>query len=258
MEKTTYHVLDASKGEEYRQLRLEALKSNGNSVVESGSRFLKMTGQGQSDVTIIPVKKLKRLLDNLLSDIKGEGEFEQRKHREFDGRAGILVYESLQGLNAEILADRGFWRYLTVDVFFDIVHWRHPKNNGDRWGTNPSQFNRNMLFSLYIRGQIANQCTPEQCELLSTVNDVDLWTSHVIAVLYGSSATIVYSFIAYCASLMSADGTYDKFARLQIRELAKLLSAARSNFVFDLFDQRESDAVVKSLIPIARAKADKV
>ena len=48
---------------------------------------------------------------------------------EFDAIASIAVHKSLQ-LPPEIAGDSGFWRWLAIAEFPDVVDWRHPGKEG--------------------------------------------------------------------------------------------------------------------------------
>ena len=172
MAKSSFIGIEVKKGEAYRAARFAQVGLGAPSKLADPSEYFTRYGSPGEDVTRMPCALLNRNLTNLVKDaeaVKGK----LKANKKFYSEASKLTYDALSGLPGDIITSRDFWRYLAVDVLFDVVYWKYPNDNGDRWGTNPSQFNRSMPLALFIRGQIASACTKEELSYLDAVNDID-------------------------------------------------------------------------------------
>lgn len=253
-----YYSVSIDDCENYRSARRHAKETLGSSDVDPTivSRFLTQRGQAGEDVTYEPLQLLNRKLSRFVTEIERSGPRHAGKARQLlDQKAAMETYSVLEPLPTLVLNDHGFWRYAVVHALYDVIDWRYPKDNGTRWGASPSQQIRNVLFAWFVRGQLCRDFTDEQLSIVNRVGDIDIWTSHVIAVLHGSSPAIMFEFLLKCSSWQNSSGGYDEFSRLAFRDLAKQLQALRSNFVFDVIDPKTAMQIVDRLAKDSEANA---
>jgi len=253
MGKSSYLGLSVVGGEEYRRLRFE-FASGGSTIPPRLEDFVIRHGVAGQDDTAMACKVLAYELGGFREDALSSGSGDPIAS--FNPKAAAATYEHLSSLPGGVLADRDFWRYLSVHILFDVVSWLYPKDNGDRWGTNPNTFNRCAALSLFVRGRLATGCDAQARAAIDAVNDVDVWTSHVVAVSYGSAPQAVGPFMeAVLAWQDPKTGKLSGESRRKVRELSRLVTSARANFVFDLSDMETGREIVASLIPEAEHRA---
>ena len=250
MARSNYVGMDAERGEVYRTVRRAA----GANVAVAVDDYITRVGvQGQDDADRA-CRTLASELEDLMQDIEDDRLPSSEVAGAFYPRAATLTYSTLSQLPGDILTSPDFWRYLAVFHLYKVIDWIHPNDNGDRWGTNPSQFTRSMPLSLFIRGQISVGLDDADHVVVDGINDVDVWTSHVVAVLYGTAPRLVVEYMRVLSDWQDPKtGAFNALRREQLRELARLLTAARSNVVFDLTDARACREVVEGLVPYAEA-----
>ena len=254
MARSNFIGMQAEASELYRTLRRNV---EDRSQIPDPSPYVEHHGSPSKNDTEIPCRRLATKLQDLMEDLQDRGLSPAEQNREFFVEASAITFSLLSDLPGDVLADRGFWRYLAVYHLYDIVSWQYPSDNGDRWGTNGTQFVRSMPLALFIRGQLLSSKSAEDREIAARIQDVDIWTSHVAAVQYGSSPDLVLEFLRVVASWQ--DPKTHKFSgvrREQLRELARLLTAARSNFVVELMDRERCRQLVLSLVPEAERRGD--
>lgn len=253
-----YYSVSTEDCENYRSARRHVKVTSGSSDLDPTviSGFLTQRGQAGEDVTSEPLQLLNRKLSRYIEEIERTGPKHAGKARQLlDQKAARETYSILEPLPTLILNDHGFWRYAAVHALYDVVDWRYPKDNGTRWGSSPSQQIRNILYAWFVRGQLCRDYSSEQLSIVNRVGDIDIWTSHVIAVLHGSSPTIMYEFLVKCVNWQNGNGGYDDFSRLAFRDLAKQLQALRSNFVFDVIDPVTAKKIVDRLVKVSEENA---
>jgi hypothetical protein len=249
-----YYGLSAESAEQYRVARRTLQSQTGNSTAPTNvvQGFLTQKGQAGSDITDAPLQLLNRKLVRIMEDLEKSGPKNEKVRRQkFDSQAAPLVFETLNSLPFVILNDIDFWRYVAVHIMYDLVNWRYPKDNGSRWGSNPTQAIRTITYAWFIRGQLCQNFNPDEIALVNKVGDIDIWTSHVIAVLHGSSSAIMFEYFRKCVEWQKPNGGWDQWGRLAFRDLAKQLKALRSNYVFDIIDKLSAKQIVDRLAVVS-------
>lgn len=254
-----YFGVSAEDCDNYRLLRRETKAHTGSSEVdpEVARQFVTQKGNAGVDIADPSLKILNRKLSSLIVEID-EDETQQKRSRRhaLDNLAAPIVFQELNDLPMMILNDTMFWRYAAVHALYDVVDWCYPQNNGARWGANPTQNIRNVVYSWFVRGQLCQNYSPSQLEIVNRVGDIDIWTSHVIAVLHGSSPVVMIEFFRKCVEWQNPNGSYGKVARLAVRDLAKQLKELRSNYVFDVIDEESASEIVNRLSIVSQRNAE--
>ena len=253
-----YYGISASSCDEYRQARRKKKDETGSSELslEESRSFRTQKGQAGADIADAPLQLLNRKLERLVRDLDENGPKHLGKRRRLmDQQAAPLVFQLLNDLPIAVLNDFDFWRFAAVDAMYDVIDWRYPKDNGARWGSNPTQSIRTITYAWFVRGQLCENFSAEQLKTVNQVGDIDIWTSHVIAVLHGSSPSIMYEYFKKCVEWQNPNGGWSKWGRLAFRDLAKQLQALRSNYVFDVIDQESAASIVERLAKISEENA---
>lgn len=192
----------------------------------------------------------------------GEDPSDQTGNR-FEARACELVHRGMPGLPAVVLADPGFWRWLAVRHFRDLVEWRHGGRRPD--GAHPNNFGigatkRNLLYRMYFRAEISFDAAADEPYRLSRISDKDLWESHLLAVRAGNIRPFVRAFLRYLYPDPEGKRSVDLDT---LRVLATRINRLRANRFFELIlDETTLGKIVadearKTPDEVARRRADR-
>lgn len=106
----------------------------------------------------------------------------------FEGHVAAVVHQHLRDIEVEVLDDRGFWRYVGIELLWWFTSWRErtPLENGSvaKYVDNlrPTEA---IPIRLFLRGAIAHEGeTYERAWRLP--RSTDLWRSHILRVRTGS------------------------------------------------------------------------
>ena len=253
-----YYGVSPASCDEYRRARRKSKEETGSSelTLDELRTFRTQKGQAGSDITGAPLQLLNRKLERLIRELDEDGPRHMGKRRQLmDQQAAPLVFQILNDLPVAILHDFDFWRFAAVDAMYDVIDWRYPKDNGARWGANPTQSIRTITYAWFVRGQLCESFSNDQLKIVNRVGDIDIWTSHVIAVLHGSAPSVMYEYFKKCVDWQTPSGGWNKWGRLAFRDLAKQLQALRSNYIFDVIDQESAATIVERLAKVAEVNA---
>jgi len=137
-----YYGVSPVSCDEYRRARRIRKEETGSSelTIEECRTFRIQKGQAGSDITDAPLQLLNRKLERLILELDEDGPKHLGKRRQMmDQLAAPLVFQTLNDLPIAVLNDFDFWRFAAVDAMYDAIDWRYPKDNGARWGANPTQ-----------------------------------------------------------------------------------------------------------------------
>jgi len=166
-----------------------------------------------------------------------------------EGKLSCVLFEGLKDLEAAVLTDPGFWRYLAVWEMFDFVQWRDGENcklvsfgagsHSPTWDCVPKR--------MFVRARIAFEADGDgNWRDLAGIAGTDVWRSHVLRVKTGNSP-------ALSAALLEAWD--DQVIRTkEVRDVAKRIKRLRSNMVFELMDVEQIDAILSRQIEAARGE----
>lgn len=166
----------------------------------------------------------------------GEIERSRGAGRRFEALAAVAVHKAMPP-HHPAYSDSGFWIWLSVTHFGDLIEWRYGDKDG---GSDLKNYGiaapiENFLYRLWLRAEIAyDDRTPDDPYHLVGLGDVDFWRSHVFRQSYSCARQFARALVKF-----QFPGGPDDKARLkikQIRELAKRLSAARTNLLVEIMD----------------------
>lgn len=187
------------------------------------------------------------VLKNRLLELKKEYPAELGKSDPLGGRfeseACELVHRWLPVSNHAI-ADAGFWIWLAVVKFPDLVEWRHGGAGRFAELANYGIGNRseNLIFRLWLRAEIVYDPAAEDPYHLSRLGDQDLWRSHIIRQGYSSVREIAKCLISY-----QYDGGEPRLSIGGIRELAKRVRRLRANVMMEFLTQPQIMQLLEDL-----------
>jgi Family of unknown function (DUF6339) len=160
---------------------------------------------------------------------------------EYEAEAGALVHGFLPDHPA--LADGDFWLWLVLIHAHDIVNLRYPgKGNPKNFGVGSAS--ENLLYRLWLRGEVAYDSGEKDHYHLSRVGDVDFWRSHVFRQRYADVRTLCRALVRFQFPVTK---NYKPRLKIdQIRALAKQLKRARSNLVFEVMTEERAGQFIES------------
>ena len=157
---------------------------------------------------------------------------------EFEAAACAIVHKNIPA-DPNMLADAGFWLWLSITQFASLVDWRH---GGEEGKASPANFGiggivENLLYRMWLRADIGFEPTALDPYELARKGDQDFWRSHIFRQGYGRCRRLSRMLIRYQFPTEKRNGPTLK--TLEIRELAKRLRRLDPNLMYDYLDERE-------------------
>lgn len=176
-----------------------------------------------------------------------------------EGRLAIRLHQALNHVDPAVLDDAGFWRYLALRHFWDVIRWREPKafNGPDNTekaikyvdAIKPTE---SVLTRMYLRAVAIgmNEADPgdegQLAYVLSTATD--FWRSHVIRVRTGTAPPLVRAFVRRQER--------ERMSTEPLRDFAKAINRTWTNVQLNEYDETEAADLLEELAQIVQRKAD--
>ncbi len=165
-----------------------------------------------------------------------------------EGEAAKHLYNALRPAHeidmtvpVPVLDDPGFWRYLSIDYFWDFIAWREKKpfENGNHMkyidGRNQAEC---VLLRMFLR--VAALGGAEHADLAYHLpRAIDFWRSHVIRVRTATAPTLTRAMVKQQA--------VDRLMTNDLREFAKRVNRTWSNMLLNLHSQPEAEDLLREL-----------
>ena len=192
-------------------------------------------GEGD-DVDLDCIRQAAAMMMADLDDAAKDAMKEQR-----EAEAAPLLHDALCVVDIEVLDDPGFWRYLSLDLFWDFIRWRETKafarGNYLRYVDGRSS-NECVLTRMYLRAaSVGGLSFAEYASVLPKATD--FWRSHVLRVRTGTVPSLVRAFVD--------TQRQHRLATDPLRQFAKALNRTWSNVVLSIYDDDEADALVEKI-----------
>ena len=186
----------------------------------------------------LAVVKLAYLKDELLSDERSD-----LNDQLFDRAACKILHQELN-LSPDLAAADGFWRWLAVERFCDVIEARHSRRSSVAGLMNfgidgPPTSNR--LRILWLRADIVYEASSEDPYHLATrLSPTDFWESGIIRHRYGWSRNLARLLTRFqYPDPDSGTGTLHLTREDGIRMLYKRLKRMHSTIAFEYLDDSE-------------------
>ena len=122
------------------------------------------------------------------------------ERQEFDRHSSKAIHEALD-LTPEIIADSGFWRWLSVAKLSEILERRHRSRGRDAGIKNfgvTGAVTSNRSFILWLRADIVyDEGTQNPYHLSTRLSSTDFWESGIIRHRYGWAPTLARAFVEF-------------------------------------------------------------
>ena len=166
------------------------------------------------------------------------------KGDDYEGRQSGVIHLALRELPLPVLDDPGFWRYLALVHFWDLISWREPKAlSSEDWakirpyvdGRKPAE---SIPLRMFLRGQIA--WDGDNHALAAAVPEAtDFWRSHIVRVRTGYSPALAQAFVRLQRDRrMTTD---------PLRAYAKKVNRVASNVLLHTYDDEQAEALLDEL-----------
>ena len=191
-------------------------------------------GEGD-DVDLDCVRQAAQMMAVDLDDAATDATREQR-----EAEAAPLLHDALYVVDVQVLDDPGFWRYLSLVLFWDFVRWRETR-----------AFKRENYLK-YVDGISSTECVLTRMYLRAAAvgglpfaeyasalpRAADFWRSHVLRVRTGTVPSLVRAFV---------DMQRQRRLRTDaLRQFAKALNRTWSNVVLSVYDDEEAQVLVEA------------
>lgn len=158
-----------------------------------------------------------------------------------EGHLALLIQPTLSALPVEVLDDGGFWRFLSIGVFWPFIAWRESsaieRGNVDTY-VNGRRNTENIPMRLYLRARAVD--TGDDDTLASDIpKAADFWRSHVLR-----TQTAAAPVLARSLATMQLDA---RLSAKEIRPLARRLNRVWTNALLFLYSPAEADALIEQL-----------
>ena len=173
------------------------------------------------------------------------------KDQKFDVAACRIVHEGLK-LPLNLAADDGFWRWLVLDRFYEIVESRHTRMRdfaglGNFGIDAPAELNRMKI--LWLRADIVYDAnTEDPYHLACRLSPTDFWESGIIRHRYGWAPELARALVKFqYPDADSGTGTLHLTDTNGIRVLYKRLRQLHTTVAFEYLDEEQSLSILKRL-----------
>jgi hypothetical protein len=161
----------------------------------------------------------------------------------FEAEAAPIVHIHVPN-QPETLADPGFWIWLAVVHFPEIIEWRY--GNPDA-GASVANYgvgarSENLIYRLWLRADLVLDENAKNPYHLAAAGQVDFWRSHLFRQGYANARDFARALLKF--QYPHSDST-PKLKIDEIRELVKRLRRLRSNLFLELLDESECLDVIK-------------
>lgn len=178
------------------------------------------------------------VIDGLGADVKGDL---WKDVDRVEGHLALLTFPTFDALPIEVLDDGGFWRFLSIGVFWPFIAWRESsaieRGNADTY-VNGRRNTENIPMRLYLRARAVDG--EQRDDLASAIPQAaDFWRSHVLRTQTASAPVLARSL-----ATMQLDS---RMAAKEIRPLARRLNRVWTNALLFLYSPAEADALIEHL-----------
>ncbi len=230
-----YHILSLSECRDIVRERLEGMEPQVQGI-EQG------TGPGSVDWT--QIRSTAEWMAAQLDDVGS------KDRDQVEGKFALRLHTALGPVDKSILDDDGFWRYLGVRYFWDVIRWREPKAFGDESSlakalkyvdaTNPTE---SVLTRMYLRavavGMEDDVYGGDGEAAHGLPQATDFWRSHIVRVRTGTAPGLVRAFVRRQQD--------DRMATEPLREFAKAVNRTWSNIVLNVYGEDEASELLDDL-----------
>jgi len=158
-----------------------------------------------------------------------------------EGKASCLLFEALAHVPNQVLDDKGFWRYLSLEFFWDFIAWREREafSRGNHLTYVSAEKNTEaVLPRMYLRARAVEGDVYRDLPSALT-ESVDFWRSHVIRVQIGTAPPLARAFV-----IKQRD---ERLKTDPVREVAKALHRTWSNIVPHVYEDDEARALIDEI-----------
>jgi hypothetical protein len=167
-----------------------------------------------------------------------------RHGAEFESAASEIVHRRIPPV-PEVQADPDFWTWLAVVHFADLIEWRY--GSGEAPADLPNygigSRSENLLYRLWLRGDLGLDETSSDKYHLSRRGDVDFWRSHVFRQSYANAKIFARALVKFQFPDEHPDEPRLKIS--EIRELVKRLRRARTNLLVEMLDEDSALTLIR-------------
>ena len=191
-------------------------------------------------------QELTALKDDLLTENRSIA-----KDQAFDRAACRIIHEELR-LPLRFVAEDGFWRWLSIDKFSDIIEARHNRTSEfaglGNFGVDASA-DRGRLKILWLRADIVyDPGDDDPYHLADRLSPTDFWESGIIRHYYGWAPNLAKSIVDFqYPDPDSGKGTLHLTHPNGIRMLYKQLRRLHTTVAFEYLTDEQVDDILNSL-----------
>ena len=172
-----------------------------------------------------------------------------------EGRFAVRLFQALADVDPAVLDDDGFWRYLALRHFWEVVAWRQPQAFGGPESSetaikyvdakNPTE---SVLPRMYLRAVAAGmngdaqdgESESQAVHALEALEKAaDFWRSHVIRVRTGTAPSLVRAFVHR--------QQHKHMNTAPLREFAKAVNRTWTNVLLSEYDEEEAAKLLDEL-----------
>ena len=238
----------------YKSLSESACRELVKDLLAGRHSFLQGVDQGTGDRSV-DWEEIRSAAEWMKQQIKAA---DPKDRDRTEGRLAIGLYRALAHVDPAVLDDDGFWRYLALRHFWDVVRWREPQAFvGPESSEKAIKYvdakkpTESVLTRMYLRavavgmnGDVRNG-DGEAAHALSRATD--FWRSHIIRVRTGTAPSLVRAFIGrQQREPMNTDA---------LREFARAVNRTWTNVLLTEYDEAEAAKLLDELAHNVQASA---
>lgn len=197
-------------------------------------------------------ENINNVLHKLIELAESEGLPDSKKFQNFEAQASIVLH-SESGIESSWARDAGFWRWVTFGnectgaILIDLRHGKNTPGTARDVYYGFGRPNEGFLSFLWMRANSVYTET-DKYSLVTAVNDIDFWWSHVIRIDHGCCKFLVRAFIKFVQkNNISRGNSNNKNVNAGFRDLAKELRRRFPTTAFEMMDDEGAYKFVEEL-----------
>ncbi len=208
-------------------------------------------GTGERCVDYPKIRSAAECMERQIKEA-GPKDCDRQKCDRTEGLLAVRLFQVLADVDPAVLDDDGFWRYIALRHFWNVVVWRQPKAfAGPESSEKAIQYvdakkpTESVLTRMYLRavavgmnGAARNDESVSE-DAYALEKAADFWRSHVIRVRTGTAPSLVRAFVR------RQQGKHMSTAPL--REFAKAVNRTWTNVLLSEYDEEEAAELLDEL-----------
>jgi hypothetical protein len=167
--------------------------------------------------------------------------------RDFDAEAAVLIHETLTNLPDIVAGDQGFWAWLSLKFFWQVINWRMKSGDEAALPANFSCTSRRegLIERLWFRAELGRVNGYDPYQFVRSVKDTDFWMSGIVRRSYACNRAFATAFVRY--QYPAPEGRLHATDEQGVRMLYKRLRRIYATVALDVLSESDAGSLIAEL-----------